>query len=40
MNEDKELEEAIKELQERIEMLNRHIKSYEESNCKTNVIYN
>ena len=37
MNKDKELEEAIKELQEQIEMLNRHIKNYEKNDCKTNI---
>ncbi len=31
------LEEAINELRQRIEMLNRHIKNYEESTCKTKI---
>ena len=37
MNEDKELEEAIQELQEKIKALNTHIKNYEKSDCKTNI---
>lgn len=30
-------EEAIKELKERVTTLKRHIKLYEESDCKTNI---
>ncbi len=38
MKKDKmKLEEAVELLQEQIEMLDRHIKNYEESNCKTNI---
>lgn len=32
-----ELEEAKKELQEKIRYLYRHINNYEKSNCKTNI---
>ena len=32
-----ELEEAVKELQERVKMLDRHIKNYEEIDCKTKI---
>lgn len=32
-----EMEEDIKILEERVTMLKRHIKNYEESDCKTNV---
>ena len=32
-----ELKEAIKELQEKIKALDRHIENYEESDCKTKI---
>ncbi len=35
----KELEEAKKELQEKIRYLDRHINNYEKSNYKTNIYY-